>query len=434
MTQSTMLTKYLSCSWLIFAMHHATLSQAKTSFSHLSSLRGVNLNSNKARNNSINKSQPERVGIDDVDVDRNTLISLPRSLLFFGSHNNDDPGPENDFSGGPDPNPKPGQDNSGSDPADFNGGGGDETGVGTESGNPVGGEDDDPDPDYYPDLDPDGLDDDDDYDKGEVNDDNPESGNPGTDSNPESGSNPDSGNPDTDDTDYYYGDDTPESGNPGTDSNPGGDGDGAGDPAPFPTVSQPSQPQSVPVPTPTPPPIQASPHTNPTVTVTASPTGLISTGNPTPSPLSKLPTSAPTPGPTQRRTESPTRSPVRAPTSQPTGSPTNNPTTEAFGAKVKAERKKIESIAADKTAEVMAGMIFVLGIIGMIYTAYQLFEHPDGLYASCCRLSLKGSKILIKIMCLPCKICCGKYSGYTTSDPKNRTLFVEEYTNDLELT
>jgi len=139
----------------------------------------------------------------------------------------------------------------------------------------------------------------------------------------------------------------------------------------------------------------------------------------------------------KNQTSSPTfapKSPTTYPTKSPTKRPSPMPTTEAWAGKVKDEENRIKQLADDKTAEVAAALIFFLGIAGMVFTAYQLIEHPDGLCASVCRLSIKFSSFILKVICLPCRLCCSKYSGYATSDPKNRTLFVEEYTNDLELT
>ena len=138
-----------------------------------------------------------------------------------------------------------------------------------------------------------------------------------------------------------------------------------------------------------------------------------------------------------KATSSPTstpKSPTARPTMRPTRRPSPMPTTEAWADKVKDEENRIKQLANDKTAEVAAGLFFFLGIIGMVFTAQQLIENPDGLCGSLCRLSIKFSAFMLKLVCLPCRLCCGKYNGYSTSDPKNRTLFVEEYTNDLELT
>jgi hypothetical protein len=195
------------------------------------------------------------------------------------------------------------------------------------------------------------------------------------------------------------------------------DGDGVSPPAPTPAPLRTPEPTqetvSTAAPAPTPAPVRTPEPTQETVSTA-------------------VPTPVPTPAPV--RTPEPTPGVTKSPTQNPTKTPTMQPTSEAFGDKVKEEEEKIKQLANDKTAEVMAGFIAVFGIVGMILTAWQLFENPDGLCASCCRLSVKASKFLVKICCLPCKLCCGRYSGYTSSDPKNRTLFVEEYTNDLELT
>lgn len=154
-------------------------------------------------------------------------------------------------------------------------------------------------------------------------------------------------------------------------------------------------------------------------------------------------TTPPSVTPLDQDSSSPSKAPTQAPvhhwpthppTIAPTRTPTFMPTSEAWADKVKDEEERLKALAEDRTAEVVAGVIAVLGIIGMLLTAYQLFENPDGLCASCCRLSLKISTFLLKVICLPCRLCCGRYSGYHTSDPENRTVFVEEYTNDLELT
>lgn len=154
------------------------------------------------------------------------------------------------------------------------------------------------------------------------------------------------------------------------------------------------------------------------------------TFDPTISPTKTLTSSPPTMAPTIRKSPMPSV-PI---TPNPTKSPTMAPTTESWSEKVKDEQERLKELANDRTAEVMAGILAFLGICGMLFTAYQLFESPDGLCASCCRLSLKVATFFLKIMCLPCRMCFGRYTGYTGSDPRNRTVFVEEYTNDLELT
>lgn len=151
---------------------------------------------------------------------------------------------------------------------------------------------------------------------------------------------------------------------------------------------------------------------------------------PTVSPMKTLTPSRTTSSPTEDKSPMPSV-PI---TPNPTKSPTMAPTTESWSEKVKDEQEKLKELANDRTAEVLAGILAFLGISGMLFTAYQFMEYPDGLCVSCCRLSLKVVTFLLKILCLPCRICFGRYTGYTGSDPRNRTVFVEEYTNDLELT
>ena len=203
----------------------------------------------------------------------------------------------------------------------------------------------------------------------------------------------------------------------------GGEPDDTPEPSPSPTIKHHKKTKH-----PTHPPETPAPTVAPT----------ISTPEPSPSPTikhhkkTKHPTHSPivsTPDPTRAPT-----APTPDPTMDPTRRPSPEPTTEAWGDKVKDEEARIIQLANDNTAEALGGIIFVFGIIGMLFTATQLFEHPDGLCASCCRLSLRATSFIMKILCLPCRLCCGRYNGYTSSDPRERTVFVEQYTNDLELT
>lgn len=169
------------------------------------------------------------------------------------------------------------------------------------------------------------------------------------------------------------------------------------------------------------------PSMSPVVDSSPAPSVQVTTDN---NPLTFTPTVTPTKSPTKYKSPKPSL-PI---TSNPTKSPTMAPTTESWSNKIKDEQEKLKELANDRTAEVLAGIFVFLGISGMLFTAYQFLERPDGLCVSCCRLSLKVVTFLLKILCLPCRICFGRYTGYTGSDPRNRTVFVEEYTNDLELT
>lgn len=181
------------------------------------------------------------------------------------------------------------------------------------------------------------------------------------------------------------------------------------------------------------------------------PTGTAETAVPTASPKTSLtasPTISPTTNPTAELTAESTAKPSTAPTSSPTPAPSPRPSIAPSSSpslpfiereknRLKSEEKEIERVAKNTTAEVMAGVIAVLSLIGMLFTAQQLLEKPDGLCASCCRCSLTFCTLCIKMCCLPCSLICGyKYNGYTGSDPSNKAVFLqaEEYTDDLELT
>jgi len=77
----------------------------------------------------------------------------------------------------------------------------------------------------------------------------------------------------------------------------------------------------------------------------------------------------------------------------------------------------------EKVARQAGGLGIFLGIVAMIFTAYQMSDNPDGIYASICRLAITISSVGIKIMCMPCRKLIGSggdpYSGHmpiSTSD------------------
>ncbi|CAJ1953436.1 unnamed protein product [Cylindrotheca closterium] len=65
---------------------------------------------------------------------------------------------------------------------------------------------------------------------------------------------------------------------------------------------------------------------------------------------------------------------------------------------VEEELKEEEEVAA-----AAGGMGFLLAIGGMIFTAHQMSENPDGVYASVCRLAITISGVIVKIICMPCR-------------------------------
>ena len=144
------------------------------------------------------------------------------------------------------------------------------------------------------------------------------------------------------------------------------------------------------------------------------------------------PTGTTTVNPTEKTgSTSPTSEPTRSPSVQPTSAPTGGRLVE----KVFDKELEIIDIVQNPTADALGILIVAFGVIGMILTAWQILENPDGLCSSCCRLSVNISRCLLAVLCLPCNVFCGKYAGYQGTDRSDRAKFLtpDEYTHDLTL-
>lgn len=69
------------------------------------------------------------------------------------------------------------------------------------------------------------------------------------------------------------------------------------------------------------------------------------------------------------------------------------------------EEKKLEHELQqeEKVARRAGGLGIFLGVVAMIFTAHQMSENPDGIYASVCRLAITISSVVVKIVCMPCR-------------------------------
>jgi len=124
-------------------------------------------------------------------------------------------------------------------------------------------------------------------------------------------------------------------------------------------------------------------------------------------------------------TNVPTGAIVAAPTDKPT-SKYNGGNDEYDPIKDEDEKEELESELKqeEKVARRAGGLGIFFGIIAMIFTAHQMSENPDGIYASVCRLAITISSVVIKIVCMPCRKLIGggngnPYSGHmpiSTSD------------------
>jgi len=131
----------------------------------------------------------------------------------------------------------------------------------------------------------------------------------------------------------------------------------------------------------------------------------------------------------------------------PIAAPTGNPTKKSYTKTnddfdpVKAEDEKhaeeeevqeleTELKQEERVARQAGGLGIFLGILAMVFTAHQMSENPDGIYASVCRLAITLASVVVKIVCMPCRKLLGAggdgnpYSGHmpiSTSDYSYRT-------------
>jgi len=61
----------------------------------------------------------------------------------------------------------------------------------------------------------------------------------------------------------------------------------------------------------------------------------------------------------------------------------------------------------DKNVQVVVGILVPLFVVFLLVTAHLVMNHPDGLCAGCCRLTLKVICCCCRTLCLPCRgMCC----------------------------
>jgi len=101
---------------------------------------------------------------------------------------------------------------------------------------------------------------------------------------------------------------------------------------------------------------------------------------------------------------------------------------------IKAEDEKEELVSELKQEEKVArragGLGIFFGLIAMIFTAHQMSENPDGIYASVCRLAITISSVIIKIVCMPCRKLIGSGNGHPYSGHMPVSTSDYSYRND----
>lgn len=187
-------------------------------------------------------------------------------------------------------------------------------------------------------------------------------------------------------------------------------------------------------------PITSSTSTSPSAATTSTPTNIPTLSPPTP-PTShhhhhSHPSHSPTISPTRRYIP---KEPIPTTPTTPT-SPSKDD--ERTTPETMNEMKK------DRNVQKLSIFILLLGITGMLFTAQQISENPNGLFASICRLTLRFVLCIYRIVCLPCRFL--MFQGSTTSSTSTATNAMghhqhvmsvdnhrplpDEFENDLELT
>jgi len=82
------------------------------------------------------------------------------------------------------------------------------------------------------------------------------------------------------------------------------------------------------------------------------------------------------------------------------------------------------------------GWMAVLGVVGMIYTAYCIDSYPDGICASFCRLMVSMAACICKVVCFPCRMMCGSgdRDDSRVSNPDYRSDYYSRRGGNIQMT
>ena len=82
------------------------------------------------------------------------------------------------------------------------------------------------------------------------------------------------------------------------------------------------------------------------------------------------------------------------------------------------------------------GWMAVLGVVGIIYTAYCIDSYPDGICASFCRLMVSMAACICKVVCFPCRMMCGSgdRDDSRVSNPDYRSDYYSRRGGNIQMT
>lgn len=70
---------------------------------------------------------------------------------------------------------------------------------------------------------------------------------------------------------------------------------------------------------------------------------------------------------------------------------------------IEEKKEEVELEHVETEAKTAGGIGFLLAIFAMIFTAHQMSENPDGIYASVCRLAITVIGCALKLILMPCR-------------------------------
>lgn len=86
-------------------------------------------------------------------------------------------------------------------------------------------------------------------------------------------------------------------------------------------------------------------------------------------------------------------------------------TDDLFDQKSGRDYYKYKAISENTTPSAVTILATLMGLCAMIFTAWQMSDNPDGVFASLCRLIITSLQLLFRVLCSPCRKWCGCSGG-----------------------